>query len=383
MSNGEGQGGRPPPSDDRTLLDPLSNDELKALREARQRMQAQKAASGEGSSAISNQVVIGPDEGEDIGNADTRAMPALPAFDGRVSLDQIGAPTSRVSAPAQDPASSGPAPSEPMSVYSTTMGTDDGPTITPGAPEAIQVPNTPPTGPGAAPFVGPGGKEPVAGATGFGENTLMWMSPPKVQEPSVGPTPAADVIPKASAKETALFRLKTVGAVSVLLAVVVALIMVVTADTPKGVVELHTDPPRAQLKLDGKAQHERTPVKLSLTAGPHEVELSLAGHAPKKITLDVSENQEVRKEVVLQPLSQEGLMTVTIAVQPVAAQIDFDTQKHSGKRQVNIANLDKAKPHRVIIKAAGYHPIDHEIPAGQLKANYSFALQKDPSYKPE
>ena len=45
MSEGHGGGGdRQKPTDDRTLLDPLNEDELKALREARQRMQAKKAA---------------------------------------------------------------------------------------------------------------------------------------------------------------------------------------------------------------------------------------------------------------------------------------------------------------------------------------------------
>ncbi|MEO1339454.1 MAG: hypothetical protein AAFV29_27690, partial [Myxococcota bacterium] len=58
----------------RTLLDPLSNDELRALREARQRMQAKKEPAV---SAVAHQIVIGPDTGDDIGDAPTRSPPVL------------------------------------------------------------------------------------------------------------------------------------------------------------------------------------------------------------------------------------------------------------------------------------------------------------------
>jgi hypothetical protein len=89
MSTGQGQGGgkKPPQTDDRTLLDPLSNDELKALREARQRMQAKKG------SAVAHQIVIGPDSGEDIGDAPTRAMPALPTFESNATPGEDRSPT--------------------------------------------------------------------------------------------------------------------------------------------------------------------------------------------------------------------------------------------------------------------------------------------------
>src|SRR5262245_45281417 len=81
----QGGGRRQPPPDDRTLLDPLNADELRALREARQKMQAAK-----GGPAVAHQVVIGPDSGEDIGDAPTRAMPSLPQFENPgASLEKI------------------------------------------------------------------------------------------------------------------------------------------------------------------------------------------------------------------------------------------------------------------------------------------------------
>jgi hypothetical protein len=67
MSNDQGKGGSP--TDDRTILDPLNAEELKALREARERFQKNAKSA------------IGPDAGEDLGDAPTRSVGALPAFD--------------------------------------------------------------------------------------------------------------------------------------------------------------------------------------------------------------------------------------------------------------------------------------------------------------
>ena len=165
MSNGQGHGGSKPPQDDRTLLDPLSNDELRALREARQRMQAKK----EPTSAVAHQIVIGPDSGEDIGEAPTRAIPSLPSFEGNVSLEHISAPPGpaepqqRNTAGAVDPATvptvgQGPRPSggpEPRAGY------DQSETVAMGgpAPASAQAAPTAPPHPSAGPP--PGGAHPT------------------------------------------------------------------------------------------------------------------------------------------------------------------------------------------------------------------------------
>jgi hypothetical protein len=60
MSNDQGKGGSP--TDDRTILDPLNAEELKALREARERFQKNAKSA------------IGPDAGEDLGDAPTRSV---------------------------------------------------------------------------------------------------------------------------------------------------------------------------------------------------------------------------------------------------------------------------------------------------------------------
>lgn len=394
MSNRDDQGGGRPPADDRTLLDPLSNDELEALRKARQRLQSQRdgASSGEGR----RQVVIGPDEDESMGHAPTRAMPALPSFDGKLTLDDVASePRSRVSGGAVDPAAPregpGASPAEPMSIYSGTVGGldegDDQPTIT---PRSAPIPGVNPRVP-AQPRVTPAGRGPgqgtppppgaAPGQTGFGENTLMWMAPPKPQSPSRSAT--ADVLPPVSKKANVMARARTLGVALVLLLLFGGMAASLLLGGANGVVELYTDPPDARVSIDGTVQTARTPVKLTMNEGTHTLELALEGYESKVLEVTVKADSPRREDVVLVPKSQAGFLTVSVSVQPVAATITIDGRKHEGKRTVAAPNLDPNVPHRIKIEAPGYKPVDREIPSGALRTAYNFVLQSDPNARPE
>lgn len=345
MSDGQGQGGGKKPTDDRTLLDPLSSDELKALREARQRMQAKKEG------AVAHQIVIGPDQGEDIGDAPTRAMPALPSFEGNVSIDQIG-----TNPPGPADRQVGGPPSEPMSVHGHH------PASLPPEPQT-EPPGQPPPG--------------QAGQTGFGENTLLWMQPPKPPPGvAVGGAATPDVLPKTSKKEAAKSRLKTVAVAGVILAIVGALLVAVLSPKPRGVLELHTNPPKAAVTIDGKESSEVTPVKLTLPEGQHTLRVQLEGHEEETFVVDVKGESEIRKDVELIPISEPGLVTVSVSVQPVAANIVFDGVEHTG-RSFKQANVDPKKAHKISVEAGGYVKISQDIAPGELKPEYSFVLQKD------
>lgn len=348
MSNGQGQGGgRNPPPDDRTLLDPLSSDELKALREARQRMQAKKGG-GQG-------IVIGPDSGEDIGDAPTRAMPALPSFEGGgVSLDKISTNANQP-LPTAPAGRGGPAPSEPMSVHGTH----------PSEPPPAAQQQKPPS-------------QTKPGQGGFGENTLLWMQPPKpLPQAQSGGT--GDILPKVDKKDQAIRRLKTFGAVAVMALVVGALLFVTTSSREKGVLELHTNPPKASVAINGRASSEVTPMKLTLPEGDYEIEVTLDGYKPHKFNTNVKggDADVQRKDIDLEPISKAGLLTVSISVQPVAANITLDEAVHAGKRTLKLPNIDPNQPHKLTIEAGGYVKIQQDIAAGQLKSDYNFVLQKD------
>lgn len=348
-------GGRPPPTDDRTLLDPLNPDELKALREARQKMK------GKAGGAVAHHAVIGPDAGEDIGDAPTRAMPALPQFENPgASLDRI--PTGEMKSPARHPHGTPP----PVIV------------ARPAPPDPARAGR-----PGAGPSHGPGGGPPTAGQGGFGENTLMWMAPPKAPPPSssTGVLSAAELQRAKAAQQKR--TMKAVAGAAVLVLIIGSLAYAFRAQ-PRAVIDLHTNPPKATVKINGKPTPNTTPMKLNLVEGTYEIEIDLAGYKSNVFTVKVDPGQQPsRRDVELEPISKAGLVTVAVAVQPVASNITLDGTVYSSKRTLNIPNLDPNVPHKITIEAGGYVKVDQEIPAGQLKKNYTFFLQQDEANKPK
>lgn len=353
MSNDQGKGGNAPPTDDRTILDPLNADELRALREARERF---ARANNPGQPAGRG---VGPDAGEDIGDAPTRAMSALPAFDspGNVTLDNIGgnSPPKIIADP------------KPLTPQSARIHSANIPPANYGPPQV-----------GAQQ---PGGPQP--GQPGFGENTLMWMAPVKPAEaepqiiPERGQAAAAGMIPTAVPQDTKGRRLMTmiIGAVAVVIAVL-AVVFFMSGGGKGGTIELVTSPPKATVSIDGKVTDVTTPMKASLQPGSHTIEITLDGYRKESFTVDVKEGQKPsRRTIDLHPISKPGLTTVTIEVQPVNANITFDGTVYSSKKTVKIPNVDPAAAHTIKIEAGGYATIDNSIDKGGLKETYNFILQ--------
>ncbi len=380
MSNGQGEGAGKPPYDDRTLLDPLSNDELRALREARQRMQAKKEPSG---SAVAHQIVIGPDMGEDIGDAPTRAIPGLPTFEGNVSLDEIsmppgGEPQQRMTGVIHDPASmpptqpdvpAGATPSDPMSVLS--QADTVAPTVAPGV--VVGTPAGRPANPGSNIPHHPT-------SPGFGENTLLWMQPPK-PAPMPMSSPSGHTLdfinrPEPVDRNVVIAR-AVAGGLGVLLVVsiIVLLFFPQLIWAPKGQLEIHSTPARAEVFIKG-VNYQVTPVKLTLSAGQYEILLKREGYEPATFVADVEPEKAQRRDVDLVPISQDGLMTVRIDVKNVPATITIDRKTYGAKRRLMVPNLDPTKPHTIKIEAEGYVTTIQEIKARELKDSYTFVLQQ-------
>lgn len=339
MSDSQGRGKH---TDDRTILDPLSTDELRALREARQRMQAGK----ESGSAVAHQIVIGPDTGEDIGEAPTRAMNALPSFDNQVTLDQIGSPRD-----SSDPA-------VPPGENHGSAGGDD--------PTAA-------TRPSLARGSGGGLSE------GFGENTLLWMQPPRAKSfAGVRGVVTPDVLAGTNPREELQGRLKAIAAGIGFAAVAVAVVWVAWSPKERGILELHTSPPKATVTINGQRSTEVTPVKLTLPEGEHHIALALQGHEPFEFNAQIEQGETaVRKDVELAPISRPGLMTVSVEVQPVAANITLDGDVYAARRSLKLANLDPRRAHKIIVEAGGYVKIEQNVQPGRLKPIYRFVLEKD------
>lgn len=354
MSDADNPGGG-----DRTVFDPLSADELKALREARQQLRGQA-----GDAAA--RPPVGPDVGEDIGDAPTRAMKAIPSIDsGGVTLDTLDTKKPKVmpdpqpmTPQAQRPA---PTPQQPMSVrHQMTV---------------------PAQGGGGPPLVAPPG-EPTVGSPGFGENTLMWMAPVKAPEPAIiperGAAAAAGMTPTQVPQDTTGRRMAVAGIGALgAVAIVVAGIFFFGGGGKPGVVELVTDPPGASVRIDGKDANQKTPLKATLPSGTYTVELSLAGHRTETFPLEVKAGHEPdRKDISLFPLSDEGKKTVTFTVGPVSANIAIDGVVFPAKRSVRVPNLDPAKAHTVLIEAGGFKKVEQEVKPNQLREEYNFILER-------
>jgi hypothetical protein len=355
MSNDQGKGGTPPATDDRTILDPLNADELRALREARERFQKQAAPASH---------AVGPDQGDDIGDAPTRAMPAIPSFDKTpgVSLNNLSTPKIIADAKPMAPGSARiPSQQIPPANYA------------PPAPQPH----------------GQQGQPPQAGQPGFGENTLMWMAPvkaPAEAEPQIiperGQAAAAGMTPTAIPQDTKGRRAMTyaIGAVA-LVVVALAGFFIFSGGGRPGVVELVTVPPKAMVTIDGKSTEVMTPMKASLQPGRHNIEIELDGFRKESFTVDVTDGQQpTRRNIDLHPISKPGLTTVTIEVSPVAANITIDGTTYAAKKTLKIANVDPNAAHKIVVEAGGYAKFENEIPAGQLKESYNFILQ---AQKPE
>lgn len=309
--------------------------------------------------AVAHHVVVGPDAGEDVGDANTRAMPALPTFESRgTSLESIQTqpPTAsgRVSSrPA--PANNAPLPSEPMSVAGTTQS--------------------------AAPPHGRRESDPPKPS--FGENTLLWMQPPKPPAPAVTSTNVVTGDLAAKPRDMLARRLKA-GVIGASIVLLIGALWFATGKRDRGVVELYTLPEKATVIIDGKVQAEVSPVKLTLPVGQHQIRLELANHKPQDIMLTVEKGEEaVRRDIDLEPISQPGLLTVAIAVQPVSARITVDGKVHEARRSLMLANVDPKKPHKISIEAGGYVKVEQEIPANELKPTYTFVMQQDQDAKLE
>ncbi|MBI2377393.1 MAG: PEGA domain-containing protein [Deltaproteobacteria bacterium] len=338
---GTGKGDSP---DDRTILDPLNADELKALKEARERLKGAAKAAGVAAPAKKPATKVD----EELGSAPTMAMPAVPNLGVMPQPKPLTPDSARIKAPEQ-------------SSEADTLS------------------------PQNRPVIGQGGG---AGKGGFGDNTLMWMAPveaPAEQSiiPARGAAAAGGMTPTALPKETAGRKAAVFGLAAALVIALGAVVYTFTGSRAQGTVELVTTPLGAAVKIDGNEISLKTPMKATLPAGKHQVEIALPGFKTETITVDVPEGKEVREARDMFPISDAGKMTVSIAIAPMAANITVDAQTFGSKRSVMVPNLDPQQKHTISVSAGGYKKIDLEVAPGELKESYNFQLQKEEEPPPQ
>lgn len=364
MSNDQGKGGGQP-VDDRTLLDPLDADELKALRDARKRL---------GGGRVSP---VGPDAkaSDEIGDAPTRAMMAIPSFDSASPPKNDKPNFMAEPKPMQSGAVSTHA--EPATILAGTVGAGTAP--------------KPTTGQGGSPP--PGQQQAKAGASkgadsraqsnqGFGENTLMWMQPVKAPEadviPERGAAAAAGMIPTSAPAQTTgrLVMSYVLAGAFVLVAIFVGIVFLAPKPHPS-VVELVTNPNKASVLIDGKETSVQTPMKATLPPGMHKIEVRLAGYKTEIFDLMIVEGAKpTRRQVELYPISKPGLMTLSIEVDPVAGNISLDGKMYPGRKVLRVKDINPKTAHTLEIEVGGYKKVTKDIAPGQLKDTYQIKLER-------
>jgi len=171
-------------------------------------------------------------------------------------------------------------------------------------------------------------------------------------------------------------RFRTLCILPAVLVVLVASVVFASSGAPRGTIELTTEPAGALVSIDGRVMETRTPLRATLTAGAHEIELSYEGFEAQRFSVDVAAGQTVdRGTVALMPVSEPGRMTVSIAVEPLAAAVTVDGVVHSHRRVLHLADMDPVEPHTIEVRADGYAPIIRRIGMTGLESAYRFELQ--------
>ena len=159
--------------------------------------------------------------------------------------------------------------------------------------------------------------------------------------------------------------------------VIIFAIVFLRPHAPPSVVKLITNPPGATVLIDGTTTSVKTPMKASLPPGSHEIEVRMAGHKTEKMDLTIAEGADpTERKLELYPISKPGLMTVSVVVDPIAANITVDGKIYPARRIIRIADIDPNKPHKIEITSGGYSAPGADIAAGKLKAEYKFTLKR-------
>ena len=212
----------------------------------------------------------------------------------------------------------------------------------------------------------PPGSQSVSGRRGFGNNTLLWMDSPREQEVS-------------TAFSIARFFRQVATAVLVLCGLLIVSVLVFLGfdKFERGVVEVHTVPPGALISLDGTETTYKTPVRLTMGLGAHSVLLRLNGHKDYELNFYAKSGKQQRHDIHLEPISKTGLMTVTITVSPVSAQLMLNGRSYGISQTFKIADVHPEKVNVLQLKAGGYRSVKLSVEKNSLKGSYNFVLQSD------
>jgi hypothetical protein len=149
-----------------------------------------------------------------------------------------------------------------------------------------------------------------------------------------------------------------------------------TLTTPQGEIDIATNPPGAEVLVDGKS-YGPSPVRAAVVAGQHTFLVKHAGRLPVEGKLAVQDQAVVQRSINLPPKpSTTPELNITVTANPPAATIYADGAPKAGSTPASFHLLPGH--HILIISAAGFRPARREIDVpedGTLTVNVELTAQ--------
>jgi serine/threonine protein kinase len=166
-------------------------------------------------------------------------------------------------------------------------------------------------------------------------------------------------------------------AAAALVLVVIAIGVVTMLGAKTGAIEVTTNPPDAEIALDGKAQSHRSNAKLEkMAVGSYTVSVRKSGYFDQQQPVDVSAGQTAVLTFNLAPVPALG--AIAVRTDPAGAEVALDGQAQSRRSNTTLEGVAVGS-HTVSVSKSGYvtHEQQAEVSANQT-ATLTFTLSTRP-----
>ena len=144
-----------------------------------------------------------------------------------------------------------------------------------------------------------------------------------------------------------------------------------------GTVKFNTEPPDADITIEGKLVHSGSPWATELSAGVHQIQIEAKGYKSWLTSIELSAAETQTLRVVLEPLgSASTVAEATLILRSTPSGLDAYLDGELLPVKTPIKMPIKVGPHRVAIKQDGVEVWHQELNA-KASANYEFEPSMD------
>ncbi|MBL9014335.1 MAG: protein kinase [Myxococcales bacterium] len=150
-----------------------------------------------------------------------------------------------------------------------------------------------------------------------------------------------------------------------------------------GTVKFHTEPPDADITIEGKLAHSGSPWVTELPAGVHQIQIEKQGYKSWLTSIELSAAETQTLRVVLEPLGAAQTVaeaTLILRTEPPGLEAVLDGKVLAAKTPIKMPI--KVGPHTIAIRQNGVEVWQQELVAKE-SANYEFEPSMDAERKRE